>query len=57
MKTTITLQLEKETKNKYRYHEITEPGKIPILEVAYIPKSLIPHKPTTIQITIDTHPQ
>lgn len=49
----VTLVFERDTKNTYRYEEVTEDGDSPILRTVYLPKSLLGKKPpATITVTV-----
>ena len=49
---TITLEREKETANTFRYKEMPEDGKPPVLDTLYLKKWLKPGK--KIRVTIET---
>lgn len=51
-KTTVVLNLEKETPNKQRYKEETPAGKPPIIESIYLPKWFA-GKAASIKVTIE----
>ncbi len=50
-KTTITMTLEKETKNTNRYTEVTGTGKPPLLNTLYLQKWV--GQPSKIKVTVE----
>jgi len=53
MKKTLKFELERETKNTYRYKEITE-GTPPVVNTIYIQKWALKEPATELIVTIET---
>ena len=51
MERTLTFELEKDTKNTYRFQEVAK-GAPPVIGTLYIQKWLFETAPTTITVTI-----
>jgi len=49
----LLMELEKETKNTYRYAVVQEGGKPPAVRTVYIEKWAVPSHPDKIKLTVE----